>query len=195
MKHILYVIIFVFVSITNVYSQETKSRVGIEVGIIPWHFDSFSRQTPFSVSTFIGGSYEHFFSNSLSVKTTIGVHNVNYQSGSGYLAGGKERSWQTRLAFTVEPRIYFWENQQKWGNLFAGLPVSIETGPFQDNPYKNIFETPTVSAIPVIGYQYYFDRHLFVEVNAGLGWSLERYPSQSFNDFDYLLGARLGFSF
>jgi hypothetical protein len=195
MKQILYIVLLIFISIANIASQENKSRFGIEVDIIPWHFDTFSRQTPFSVSGFIGGSYEHFFSNSFSFKTTIGVQNVNYQTASGYLTGGKERAWQTRLALMVEPRFYFWENQQKWGNLFAGLPVSIEAGSFQNNTYRNIFETQLIRAIPVIGYQYYFARHWFVEANAGLGWFLDRYPMQSFSEFDYQVGVRLGFSF
>lgn len=191
MKLILYIVLFIYIPITNLSSQDNKSRFGIEVDIIPWHFDTFSRQTPFSVSGFIGGAYEHFFTNSFSFKTRIGVHNVNYKRE--YI--GSERAWQTRLALMVEPRFYFWPNQQKWGNLFAGIPISVEAGPFQDNPYKNIFETPIVRAIPVVGYQYYFARHWFIEVNAGLGWSLERYPTQSFNDFDYLLEARFGYSF
>lgn len=198
MKQILVLLLFVFIPITNMSAQENKSRFGVEVGIIPWHFDSFSRQTPFSVSGFIGGYYEHFFLNSLSLKATVGIHNVTYKWWSedgGMYTGKKDRSWQTLLELKIEPRFYFWGNQQKWGNLFAGLPVSLETGPFKNNPYGSIFKTPTIRVIPVVGYQYYFTDHWFVEANAGLGWSCEKYPTQSLNDFDYLLGVRFGFSF
>lgn len=198
MKQLLYVVFLLLMPLTNLSSQENKSRFGVEVGIVPWHFDTFSRRTPFSISGFVGGSYEHFFSNSFSVKSTLGVYNITYKwwSGNeGYHTGKEERKWQTILGLTIEPRYYFWNSQQRWGNVFAGIPVLVETGPFQDNPHNNIFKTPTIRVIPVIGYQYYLASHFFVEVNAGLGWSIEKYPTQSYNDFDYLLGVRFGYSF
>jgi|GEM_PF-2777899 hypothetical protein len=196
MKQILLMILLIFIPITNIVSQENKSRFGIEVDITPLHFDTFSRQkSPFSISGFIGGSYEHFFSNSFSFKTTVGVQNVTYKYGAYYLDEEKERHWQTSLVLKAEPRFYFLGNQQKWGNLFASLPISIGTGTFQNNPYKNIFDTQHIKAFSVIGYQYYVTNHWFIEANAGLGWSQDRYPTQSFNDFDYLIGARFGFSF
>ncbi len=197
MKQIIYFLLFIIIPISNISSQENKSRFGAEVDFIPWYFDTFSRQTPmFTVSGFIGGYYEHFFSNSISLKTTAGIHNATYKWFENSTYGGKKvRSWQTMLEIKVEPRFYFWDNQQKWGNLFAGLPLSIETGPFQNNPYKDIFQTPTIRAIPIIGYQYYFTNHFFVEANAGLGWRHDSYPTQSSNDLDYLLGLRFGLSF
>ena len=197
MKQFLYFLLFIFIPLTSISSQENKSRFGAEVDIIPWYFDTFSRQTPmFTVSGFIGGYYEHFFSNSFSLKTTAGIHNATYKWFENSTYGGKKvRSWQTTLELKVEPRLYFWDNQQKCGNLFAGLPLSIETGSFQNNPYKTIFQTPTIRAIPILGYQYYFTNHFFVEANAGLGWRHDRYPTQSSNDLDYLLGLRLGLSF
>ena len=189
MKQVLYLFLFLIIPITSISSQENKSRFGAEVSVEPWYLDTFTKQMPiFSISGFIGGYYEHFFSNSFSLKTTFGVHNGTYELYN-------KRSWQTSLELKVEPRFYFCENQQKWGNVFAGLPVSIETGAFQNNPYKTIFQTPTISALPLIGYQYYITEHWFVEANAGLGWSCTRYPTQSSNDFDYLVGARFGFSF
>jgi len=195
MKQILFIILLIFIPITNIVSQENKSRFGIEVDITPYHSNNFTSKSPFAISGFIGGSYEHFFSNSFSFKTTVGVQNVTYKFWGDYPTEKKERFWQTCLALKVEPRFYFWENQQKWGNVFASLPISVETGPFQNNPYNSIFDTPTIRAISAIGYQYYFAHHWFIEANAGLGWSQDRYPTQSFNDFDYLIGARLGFSF
>lgn len=197
MKQILYIFLFIFIPFTSISSQENKSRFGIEVGIIPWHFDTFSRQTPFSVSGFIGGYYEHFFSNSFGLKATVGVHNTTYKWFKDAYGKEKKRIWNSMLELKVEPRLYFWENQQRWGTLFAGLPISMETGAFQnnENPYKTIFHTPTIRVIPVVGYQYYFAHHWFVEANAGLGWRCDIFPEQSFNDFDYLLEARFGYSF
>lgn len=197
MKQILYLFFFIFISISSISSQENKSRFGIEVGVIPWHFDTFSNQTPFSVSGFVGGYYEHFFTNSFALKATVGVQNTTYKWARDVNGREEERTWSSMLELKIEPRFYFWEKQQRWGNLFAGLPISMETGSFQnkENPYKTIFHTPTIRAIPVVGYQYYFARHWFVEVDAGLGWRCDISPQLDFNYFDYLLEARFGYSF
>ncbi|MDR3142770.1 MAG: hypothetical protein LBU37_13740 [Tannerellaceae bacterium] len=92
--------------------------------------------------------------------------------------------------FIVEPRYYLFAESKRWGNLFGATRLAIETGPFQ----KRFFNLPAYKAIPAIGYQYNFSRHLFVEVDAGLGWSMVPYYKAK-HRFAYFSGARLGFAF
>lgn len=198
MKKIFYLILLLaFVSIVKVSAQENRSRFGIEVGAEPWEYDSFSGKTPFSIGTFVGIGYEHFFSNPFSLKTSIGLNNVNYKTGFDWFPNKVERKWHTMIKLSAEPRYYCWGEQQKWGNLFISLPISIETGPFQNNTYGNIFQSMRLRTIGAVGYQYYFNSHWYAEVNAGLGWSHQFYSKGGIdqNNFDYQLSALFGYSF
>ena len=198
MKLILYIVLLFIVPITSISAQENRSRFGVEVGITPWSIDAFSIYTDNSpVSGSIGGYYEHFFSDNISLKSSLGLHSGIYRwcmdgGGSSLM---NSRKWQTMLELKVEPRFYFYDNQQTWGNLFVALPISLETGAFENTEHEKIFESPQVSALALLGYQYYITNNWFIEANAGLGWSCIKDYYQTDHELSCLLGLRAGYSF
>ncbi len=195
MKKLLFIALLIVASFTTITAQEHKSRFGIEASITPLEFDAFLRRCPFSIGFFAGVNYEHFFSNPFSLKTTIGINNVLYKNGYDWFPEKPETKWQTMIKLTIEPRLYCWDTPQKWGNLFLSAPISLATGPFQNNVWGSIFKSYDLKMLAAVGYQYYFNSHFYTEANAGLGWSHWFNPLYDDNDFDYLLSVRFGYTF
>jgi hypothetical protein len=198
MKRIILILVVIFSPVSVLFSQIKSPRYGLEIDVIPFHIENFSQHTPPSVSGFAGVFFEMNLTSQFAMKLTAGLNNIHTKSyplglpADINLADIKMRSMLLNtFEFIVEPRYYLFGESKPWGNLFGATRLAIETGPFQ----KRFSNTPTYKAIPTIGYQYNFSKHLFVEVNAGLGWSMVPYDYETDHRFDHLLGARLGFAF
>ncbi|MDR1624725.1 MAG: hypothetical protein LBS04_07110 [Tannerellaceae bacterium] len=193
MKRIILIIFVILAPVSALFSQIKSPRYGVEIDVIPLHFKQYPRYS--SMLGFAGGFLEMNLSRRFTVKLTAGLNNIRLR---GYpfvtsrpdVKEEKESFYLSTFEFIVEPRYYLFAESKPWGNLFGATRLAIETGPFQ----KKFFDLPTYKAIPTIGYRYNFSRHLFAEVNAGLGWSMVPYYKAE-HRFDHFLGIRLGFAF
>jgi hypothetical protein len=193
MKQILLILIVVFAPVSALFSQVKSPRYGVEMDVIPFYTENFSSPHSLSVSGFFGGFLEMNLSRQFTVKLTAGLNNVqleSYRNVTDLMKGETKSMYLNTFEFIVEPRYYLFAESKSWGNLFGSARLAVETGPFQ----KRFMDVSTYKAIPTIGYQYNFSKHLFVEVNAGLGWSMKQYY-ETRHRFDHFLGARLGFAF
>ncbi|MDR1380555.1 MAG: hypothetical protein LBJ47_03645 [Tannerella sp.] len=109
-------------------------------------------------------------------------------------ASTSENSVLSGLSVSAELRYYLLPGFPFWGNLYAVLPVTLESEPFA----KWIAPRSELKVIPGIGYRYEFCKHWGIEAGAGIGWGRYFTPKEvnmKKSALEYTASLRVGYAF
>ena len=178
MKYLTLIIVFLFYSY-SANSQPIKPKFGAEMSASLKKIDDIASFDSPALSGYVGfytliqSKYDRF---KVKFGAGINITHVHRNEIKGFfnetgiypdsIYASEVNLTLYTLSVNVEMRYYLMSNYAPWGNLYASLPLTLESSPFTNS----WFFSSEFKVIPSIGYCYNFNKHLGLEVNSGIGW-------------------------